>query len=65
MRKAQMQFDDEELQILRDFENGEFESIQNFRDEKQKLENAASGTLQKDKRIFRQGPYKAATHSAL
>jgi predicted DNA binding CopG/RHH family protein len=46
-----MQFDEDELQILRDFEHGEFESIKNFREEKQKLEDAASGTLQKDKRI--------------
>ena len=41
----------EELQILRDFERGEFKSIQNFRDEKRKLEEAAQNTLQKDKRI--------------
>jgi len=36
---------------LRDFERGEFESIQDFRNEKKKLENAAHNTLQKDKRI--------------
>lgn len=51
MKKNEMQFDKEELQILRDFERGEFESIQNFRDEKRKLEQAARNTLQKDKRI--------------
>lgn len=45
------QFDDEELQILRDFERGEFESVRAFRDEKLKLEEAARNTLQKDKRI--------------
>ncbi len=49
MKKTEMQFDEEELQILR--EHGEFESIQNFREEKRKLEDAASGTVQKDKRI--------------
>ena len=51
MKKTDMQFDEEELQILRDFEHGEFESVQNFRAEKKKLEDAAIGTLQKDKRI--------------
>ena len=43
--------DEEELQILRDFERGEFESIRNFREEKRKLEEAARNTLQKDRRI--------------
>ena len=51
MKKAKMQLDEEELQILQDFEHVEFESIQNFRDEKRKLEEAAHNTLQKDKRI--------------
>ena len=51
MKKSDMQFDAEELQILRDFERGEFESIQNFREEKRRLEEAARNTLQKDKRI--------------
>ncbi len=46
-----MDFDTEELQILQDFEKGEFESIRNFRQEKEELENAAHNTLQKDKRI--------------
>lgn len=49
--KKTAQFDDEELQILRDFERGEFESLKNFRAEKLQLEKAASNTLQKDKRI--------------
>lgn len=51
MKNTDLQFDEEELQILRAFERGEFESIQNFRDEKRKLEEAAYKTLQKDKRI--------------
>lgn len=51
MKKIDIQFDEEELQILQDFERGEFESIKNFRDEKRKLEEAARKTLQKDKRI--------------
>jgi predicted DNA binding CopG/RHH family protein len=51
MKKNEKGFDDEELQVLRDFERGEFESIKNFRDEKQKLEAAADRTLKKDKRI--------------
>ena len=43
--------DEEELQIIRDFERGEFESIQHLRKEKRTLEAAARRTLQKDKRI--------------
>ena len=46
-----MQFNEEELQILQDFERGEFESISNFQSEKEQLEEAARNTLQKDKRI--------------
>jgi predicted DNA binding CopG/RHH family protein len=46
-----LKLDEEELQILQDFERGEFESIQNFRAEKRSLEAAARRTLQKDKRI--------------
>ena len=46
-----MKLDEEELQILRDFENGEFQSIRNFQAEKRKLEEAAGSTLQKDRRI--------------
>lgn len=51
MRKKKMDFDQEELQILQDFESGEFESIRDFRKEKKELEEAARSTLQKDKRI--------------
>ena len=51
MKKNEMQFDEEELQVLSDFERGEFESIQDFREEKRRLEDAARNTLQKDKRI--------------
>lgn len=51
MKNNQMQFDEEELQILQDFERGEFQSIRNFQSEKQKLEKAARNTLQKDTRI--------------
>ncbi len=51
MNRSQLKLDEEELQILRDFERGEFESIQNFREEKRRLEEAARRTLQKEKRI--------------
>ena len=51
MKKNPMQFDQEELQILQDFERGEFKSIRNLRSEKKQLEEAARNTLQKDKRI--------------
>ena len=51
MKKNTIQFDEEELQILQDFERGEFQSIRNFRAEKRELEEAARKTLQKDKRI--------------
>lgn len=51
MNKRPMQFDDEELQILQDFERAEFESIRNFKAEKKLLEQSAGATLQKDKRI--------------
>ena len=46
-----MHFDAEELQVLQDFERGEFQSIRNFQSERQQLEMAARNTLQKDKRI--------------
>lgn len=46
-----LKLDEEELQILGDFERGEFESIQHFRKEKRSLEAAAKRTFQKDKRI--------------
>ena len=51
MSRKQLKLDAEEFRILRDFERGEFESIQQFRDEKRQLEAAARRTLQKDKRI--------------
>ncbi|WP_045220117.1 antitoxin [Desulfonatronum thioautotrophicum] len=51
MKKSKLDLDQEELQILRDFERGEFESIQDFQKEKKELEEAARSTLQKDKRI--------------
>ena len=51
MNRSQFKLDEEELQILRDFEGGEFESLQNFREEKRRLEEAARSTLQKDRRI--------------
>ena len=51
MNRNQLKLDEEEVQILQDFEHGEFKSIQNFREEKRRLEEAARRTLQKDKRI--------------
>ena len=51
MKINRLKLDEEELQILHDFEHGEFESIRDFREEKRKLEEAARNTLQKDKRI--------------
>lgn len=51
MNQKQLQLDEEELQILQDFERGEFESPKNFSQEKHQLEAAAKRTLQKGKRI--------------
>jgi predicted DNA binding CopG/RHH family protein len=51
MKRKPLQLDQEELQILEDFERDEFESIRNFRAEKRELEETAGKTLQKDKRI--------------
>ena len=51
MSRNPLKLDEEELQILGDFERREFVSIQNFRAEKRRLEAAARKTLQKDKRI--------------
>jgi predicted DNA binding CopG/RHH family protein len=51
MSRNPLKLDEEELQILADFERGEFESIRNFRTEKRSLEADARRTLQKDKRI--------------
>ena len=45
--KKNIDFDEEEHQILQDFENGEFESLRNFRQEKRDLEEAAASTLHK------------------
>jgi len=51
MKTNKLKLDEEELQILSDFERGEFESILNFREEKRKLEEASRNTLKKDSRI--------------
>ena len=51
MNKKKMPFDEEELQILRDFEAGELESVPDFSQEKRDLEVAARYALQKDRRI--------------
>ncbi len=51
MSKNKLKFDEEELEILRDFERGEFESIRKFQNEKRQLEEAAENTLKKNKRI--------------
>ena len=51
MKASAMQLDAEELQILRDFERGELQSMLRFKAEKKALEEAARNTLQKDRRI--------------
>ena len=51
MKEKKMFLDDEEIQVLTDFEKGEFESIQNFHEEKSALEKAAKTAFSKDKRI--------------
>ena len=51
MSRNPLKLDEEELRILGDFERGEFLSIQNFREEKRRLEAAARKAFQKDKRI--------------
>ncbi len=51
MNKNKLKFDEEELKILHDFEQGELESIKNFQNEKRQLEEAAANTLKKDNRI--------------
>ena len=51
MSRNKLKFDEEELQILRDFERGEFESIKNFQNEKRQLEEAARNTFSRDKRV--------------
>lgn len=49
--KSNPRLDEEELQILKDFERDEFQRIRNFTDEKRQLEDAARETLKKDQRI--------------
>ncbi len=49
--KNPLKLDREEVKILRDFERGELTSINNFKEEKRQLEEAAHNFLQKDKRI--------------
>ena len=49
--KSPLNLDEEEVQLLQDFERGEFGNITNFKEEKRKLEEAAADFLQKDKRI--------------
>ena len=49
--KNSLKLDREEVKILRDFERGELTSINNFKEEKRQLEEAAHNFLQKDKRI--------------
>lgn len=51
MTARQLELDEEELQTLRDFERAEFESVRNFRKERQRLEEAAAASLKKNKRI--------------
>jgi predicted DNA binding CopG/RHH family protein len=51
MKEKRMELDQEEFEILHDFERNEFVSIEGFRREKKSLEAAAAKTLQKDKRI--------------
>ena len=49
--KNSLKLDEEEVKILRDFERGELTSINNFKEAKRQLEEAAHNFLQKDKRI--------------
>jgi predicted DNA binding CopG/RHH family protein len=51
MNAKGLKLDAEELQILEDLERGELVSIRDFKREKRALEEAATRTLQKDKRI--------------
>ena len=51
MKQKRAQLDEEERQLLQDFERGEFESLKNLRHEKRQLEAAAKETLHKRKRI--------------
>ena len=49
--KTPLKLDPEEVKLLEDFERGELESINNFKEAKRELEEAAHDFLQKDKRI--------------
>ena len=49
--KKPLKLDEEELQLLQDFERGELTSITHFMEAKRKLEEATHDFLQKDKRI--------------
>ena len=51
MKTDRLKLDQEELQILQDFERGELVSIRHYREEKEILEETARHTFQKDKRI--------------
>ncbi len=46
-----MKFDEAEIQMLEDFERGDFKRISGFGAEKKNLEATARNTLQKDKPI--------------
>ena len=46
-----LKLDPEEVRLLQDFERGELESINNFKEAKRELEEAAHDFFQKDKRI--------------
>ena len=48
--KNPLKLDREEVKILQDFERGELTSINNFKEAKRQLEEAAHAFLQKDKR---------------
>jgi len=49
--KKSLEFDQEEVEILRDFERGELAGIRNFGEEKRRMETAARDFLKKDRRI--------------
>ena len=49
--KNPLKLDEEEVKILKDFERGELTSINNFKEAKRQLEEAAHNFLQKDRRI--------------
>ncbi len=51
MTKKSDKLDNEEQQILDDFEKGELKRIAKFKSEKEALEQGATSTLQKDRRI--------------